>query len=314
LYDALLAVLPDVATDYEVILVDDGSSDRTLREARRLAASDPGWRYVSLSRNFGKESAILAGLQCARGHRVAIMDADLQHPPWLLEQMLPLLESGYDQVVARRSRDGERLARSVLSKLYYWGINKLSDVRLQDGVGDFRLLSRRAVDALLSLREYNRFSKGLFAWIGFDTASVSYRNVVREVGDSKWTLGKLVNYGIDGLISFNNKPLRLSIYLGLLVTLLAFLYVAFVIVNTLVDGVHVPGYATLMVGIVGLGGLNMLFLGVIGEYLGKIYFESKRRPHFLVKEMSVPQDPPVAAHPWERVDQQESSRYAAANL
>jgi glycosyltransferase involved in cell wall biosynthesis len=287
LHHALVAVLPRVAAEYEVILVDDGSTDRTLWEARTLAASNSRFQYVSLSRNFGKESAILAGLQYARGLRVAIMDADLQHPPALLERMLPLLETGYDQVVARRSRDGEWWPRALLSKLYYWGLNKLSDVRIRDGAGDFRVLSRRAVDALLSLPEYNRFSKGLFSWIGFETVSVSYRNVPRGVGRSKWTLGALVNHAIDGMISFNHKPLRLSIYLGSLATFFAFLYLGFVIVNTILDGVDVPGYATLMAGVVGLGGLHLLFLGVIGEYLGKIYFEAKRRPHFLVKDSSV---------------------------
>ncbi|MGI8306728.1 glycosyltransferase family 2 protein [Saccharopolyspora hattusasensis] len=286
LHDALVAALSGRVRDYEVILVDDGSTDRTLREARRLSALNPRFRYVSLSRNFGKEAAMLCGLRHARGRRVALLDADLQHPPLLLRRMLDLLDSGYDQVVARRSRDGEGRFRSTLSKVYYGVCGRLVDVRLQDGVGDFRVLSRRAVDAVLSLPEYHRFSKGLFAWIGFDTAYVSFRNVPRGGGGSRWTFGALVNYGIDGLTSFNSRPLRLSIYLGVLVALLAGAYVLFVVVNTIVDGVHVPGYATLLAGVVGLGGLQLLFLGVLGEYLGKSYFEAKRRPHYLVKESS----------------------------
>jgi glycosyltransferase involved in cell wall biosynthesis len=288
LHEALVAVLPAVAGEYEVVLVDDGSTDRTLREMRGLASADPHVRYVSLSRNFGKEAAILAGLHRARGQRVVLMDADLQHPPWLLPRMLRVLDSGYDQVVARRSRDGEGLVRTALSRLFYWGINKFSDVRLIDGAGDFRALSRRAVDAVLSMRENTRFSKGMFSWIGFDTALVSYRNVVRERGKTKWTTRALLDHGIDGLISFNTAPLRLSVYFGAVVTAVAFVYSAAVVVNVVLGGVHVPGYATLMVGVLGLGGLQMLFLGMIGEYLSRIYTEVKGRPHFLVRESTAP--------------------------
>ena len=288
LYGALIAVLPRLAVDYEVILVDDGSTDATLRQAAKIAAWNARFQYVSLSRNFGKEAAMLAGLRYARGRRVALLDADLQHPPELLPKMLGLLESGgYDQVVAQRTRDGENRVRSGLSRLYYWVLNRLSDVRFTDGAGDFRLLSRRAVDAVLSLGECNRFSKGLFSWIGFEAATVSYRNVVREAGSSKWSFHRLVNYGMDGLLSFSNKPLRASVYLGSVVTILALFYAFFVVVTTIAGGVDVPGYATLMAGVAGLGGLHMLFLGVLGEYLGRIYSESKRRPHFLVKETTM---------------------------
>lgn len=286
LHDALVAVLPGVAADYEVILVDDGSTDRTLSEARKLAVSNSRFRYVSLSRHFGKESALLAGLRHARGRRVAIMDADLQHPPVLLQQMFPLMDRGYDQVVARRSREGEPWLRVLTAKLYYRAVSRLAEVRLEDGVGDFRLLSRRAVQGLLSLSERNRFSKGLFAWIGFETASISYRNVRRDAGRSKWTFAALVNYGMDGLVSFNTRPLRLSIYLGVLGTVLSLGYLAAVVVGKVIHGAAVPGYATLLATVGGLGGLNMLFLGLVGEYLGRIYAESKQRPHFLVKERS----------------------------
>ncbi|MET0134511.1 MAG: glycosyltransferase family 2 protein [Kibdelosporangium sp.] len=293
LHEALADVLPEVAPDFEVLLVDDGSSDRTLAEMRRLAAADPHVRYVALSRNFGKESAMLAGLTQAQGDVVAIMDADLQHPPELLGRMLDLLGAGYDQVVARRDRKGEGRLRSTSAKIYYKMMNRLVDVKLRDGEGDFRLLTRRAVDALLSLGEYNRFSKGLFTWVGFDTAVIDYENVQRQAGSSKWTFGKLLNYGIDGVVSFNNRPLRLAIHLGLLVTILSFGYAGFVVIDVLTSGVDAPGYATLMVGVAGIGGLQLLFLGVMGEYVGRIYYESKRRPHFLVKEMSGPADAPV---------------------
>jgi glycosyltransferase involved in cell wall biosynthesis len=293
LHEVLDRVLPQVAEEFEVILVDDGSKDGTLRELRLLAERDPRFSYLALSRNFGKEAAMLAGLSQANGDVVAIMDADLQHPPELLGQMVSLLSNGYDQVVARRTRTGEPFLRKAISKLYYRLINKVVDVELEDGVGDFRVLTRRAVQALLSLGEYNRFSKGLFAWIGFDTAVVDYENVARHTGNSTWTLRKLFNYGIDGVVSFNSRPLRLAIYLGGLVTFLSFLYAVFIVVQAVRDGIFVPGYVTLMCGILGLGGLQLLFLGVIGEYLGRIYYESKRRPHFLVKESSGAQPAPV---------------------
>ncbi|MFD1045497.1 glycosyltransferase family 2 protein [Kibdelosporangium lantanae] len=292
LHAELSAVLPTVTTDFEVVLVDDGSTDRTLGAMRDLAATDPHMRYVALSRNFGKEAAMLAGLHEAEGDVIVIMDADLQHPPDLIKQMVDLLATGYDQVVARRDRKGEGRLRKVSSKTYYKMMNRLVDVRLRDGEGDFRVMSRRAVDALLSLGEYNRFSKGLFAWIGFDTAVIDYENRQRQSGSSKWTLGKLLNYGIDGVVSFNNRPLRLAVWIGLVVTLLAFAYAGYVIIDTIVSGIDAPGYATLMVGIAGIGGLQLLFLGIVGEYVGRIYYEAKRRPHFLVKETSDPEQRP----------------------
>ncbi len=286
LRDALRTALSAITDDFEVVLVDDGSRDETLRVIRDLARQDRRFRYLALSRNFGKDAAMLAGLAEASGDAVAILDADLQHPPELLGEMLPLLEKGFDQVVARRSRRGEPLLRRWCSRAYYRVVNTMVDVELTDGVGDFRMLSRRAVDALLSLGEYNRFSKGLFAWIGFETATVEHENVPRQHGTSKFTPRKLVNYGFDGLISFNNKPLRLAIYAGSVVMLLSFAYAATVVGNAVLKGVDVPGYTTLMAGVAGLGGLQLLLLGVLGEYLGRIYYETKRRPHFLVKEAS----------------------------
>lgn len=286
LHEVLSRVLPTITARFEVILVDDGSSDQTLNRMREISLADRRFRYASLSRNFGKESAMLAGIRQAGADVVAIVDADLQHPPELLVEMVELLEKGYDQVVARRSRTGEARVRALLSKLYYWSMNRLMDVDLEDGVGDFRVLSRRAVDALLSLDERNRFSKGLFAWIGFDTAVIDYDNVRRASGTSKWGLAKLINYGIDGVVSFNYKPLRVAIYLGAFCTLLAFGYAAWVVGAAVVYGNSMPGYVTIMCGILGFGGLQLLFLGVIGEYIGRMYYESKRRPHFLLKEAS----------------------------
>lgn len=294
LHEALVDVLPSITDDFEVLLVDDGSRDNSLGMMRKIVAEDPRFRFLALSRNFGKEAAMLAGLSQATGDMVAFMDADLQHPPEVLEQMVLLLQSGYDQVVARRTRSGDGRMRTFIARRYYRLMNKLVDVELTDGVGDFRVLSRRAVDAVLALGEYNRFSKGLFSWIGFDTAVVDYDNVPRTHGRSKWTLRGLMNYGIDGVVSFNHKPLRLAIYIGLMVSLLAFAYAGWVIVDAVRTGIDAPGYVTLMCGVIGLGGLQLVFLGVLGEYLGRIYYETKRRPHFLVKESSDGADMPVA--------------------
>lgn len=285
LFIALLDQLGEITPDFEVLLVDDGSRDATLTKLREFRRRDERFRYLALSRNFGKESAMLAGLSQATGDAVAILDADLQHPPQLLAQMLPLLDD-HDQVVARRTRAGDAAARTFASRMYYRAMNRLSDVPLEDGVGDFRVLSRKAVRALLALGEYNRFSKGLFSWIGFDTATVDYENVARHAGDTKWRLRDLVNYGVDGILSFNTKPLRFSIYLGITVSLAAFAYALVVLVGAIVGGISAPGYVTLLCAVVGLGGLEMILLGVIGEYLGRIYAETKGRPHFLLKEAS----------------------------
>jgi len=203
LVDEVLAAVGPTGVDVELILVDDGSRDGTMAVLRALHAQDRRVRHVSLSRNFGKESAMLAGLAYARGDAVVIMDADLQHPPRLIVQMLEQHREGFDQVVARRTRDGDSVGRTLISRVYYRLVNSLVEVEIEDGVGDFRLLSRRAVDALLALDEYNRFSKGLFSWIGFPTAVIDYRNEARQGGGgSRWSMRRLLNYGIDGVMSF----------------------------------------------------------------------------------------------------------------
>ncbi|MFD7339654.1 glycosyltransferase family 2 protein [Streptomyces violascens] len=279
------SVLDTLAIEYEICYVDDGSRDKTLTHLRALSEKYPdATRYVSFSRNFGKEAGMLAGLREATGDAVVIMDADLQHPPELIERMLGLYELGHDQIIARRTREGDKKVRSALSRLYYRAVNKWVDVELTDGVGDFRMLSRPAVDALLSLGEYNRFSKGLFSWIGFDTVTFDYQNAAREAGETKWKFGSLLNYGMDGLISFNNRPLRIAIWLGLTLVGLAAVYAVWIAVAAMTHGVDSPGYVTLVAIIVGMGGVQMVMLGLIGEYIGRIYYETKRRPHFLVKE------------------------------
>jgi glycosyltransferase involved in cell wall biosynthesis len=286
LAEELSAALDDLGRSYEVILVDDGSTDDTLARMRAIHDRRPEFRYLALSRNFGKEGAMLAGLSNASGDAVAIMDADLQHPPQLLGEMFGLIDGGYEQVVACRDRTGDRWFRSVASRGYYRLVNSLIDVRLRDGAGDFRILSRSALNALLSLGESNRFSKGLFSWIGFKTAYLDYRNVARAAGESKWSVGSLFNYALDSVISFNTKPLRLAIHVGILISMVAVVYGVWVLVAAIINGNSVPGYVTLICAVVGLGGLQMIMLGVIGEYLGRIYTETKHRPNYLVRESS----------------------------
>jgi glycosyltransferase involved in cell wall biosynthesis len=276
--------------DMEFVYVDDGSRDRTLAALERLADRDARVRYVSFSRNFGKEAALLAGLRHASGDSVIVMDADLQHPPELIKRMVDLRKEGFDQVIAKRTRTGDRMTRTVTARLYYRLINRLVDVELVDGVGDFRLMSRRVVDAVLDLTEYNRFSKGLFAWVGFPSTTFEYGNAVREAGRSSWSLRSLLNYGIDGLLSFNNRPLRLALYLGMGLLLCAGLYTAWIVGAALVNGVQTPGYVTIITAVTGVAGVQMIMLGVIGEYTGRIYYEVKRRPHFLVKASNVDVD------------------------
>jgi polyisoprenyl-phosphate glycosyltransferase len=291
-HQALSRELEETGKPYEIVYVDDGSSDGTLDALVELAATDESVRYLSFSRNFGKEAAMLAGLRYATGDAVVIMDADLQHPPELIGRMLTEYERGFDQVIARRNRTGDPATRTLFARAYYWMINKWADVELMDGVGDFRLLSRRAVDGLLELNEYNRFSKGLFAWIGFESLLFEYDNVKPPVDrKSRWTFRRLLEYGLDGLLSFNNKPLRMAIYVGLLLTAVAAGYAVWVIVAAIVHGVEMPGYVTLIAAITGLGGLQMVMLGVIGEYIGRIYYETKKRPHYLLKQTNM--DPAV---------------------
>ncbi|MFI1222485.1 MULTISPECIES: glycosyltransferase [unclassified Streptomyces] len=281
---ALVAVLDPLGDSFEICYVDDGSRDRTRPLLSALAAGDPRVHYTAFSRNFGKEAAMLAGLRRSRGAAVVIMDADLQHPPELIPRMLELHRHGYDQVIPRRDRTGEGLLRSTLSRAYYTLVRRCMDVELIDGSGDFRLLSRRAVDSVLSLPESNRFSKGIFSWIGFDTVTFRYRNSERAAGRSKWGSRRLLNYGIDGLLSFNNRPLRLAIYTGFCVFVSALAYALWTVVRVVLHGVDTPGYATLLTAVVALGGIQLVTLGVIGEYVGRIYHEAKHRPPYVVRE------------------------------
>ncbi|MGA4506393.1 glycosyltransferase family 2 protein [Propionibacteriaceae bacterium G1746] len=301
LYAETVEATAGLSQEFELILVNDGSRDNTLDVARQLADHDPRVRVLSFSRNFGKEPAMLAGLRAARGDAVAIMDADLQHPPQLLRDMVGVLDRGEaDQVVARRSRDGDSKVRTFFSRMFYKVVNGMVDVELTDGVGDFRVMSRRAVDALLQLGEQNRFSKGLFSWIGYPTVMLSYKNVLRDAGESSWTFKALVNYGIDGVVSFNQKPLRAVFIIGVAAIVASLLYLVWLLVGWLISGVQTPGYLTTITAVTLFSGVQLISLAIIAEYIGRIYLEVKGRPHYIIAEsINDPADPAVTAldHP-----------------
>lgn len=277
--------------DYQLIFIDDGSRDKTLPILKELCKEDPCSRYISFSRNFGKESAMLAGLEYSTGECIVIMDADMQHPPEMIPELIKYYREGYDQVVTRRTRDGDQKRRTLLAKLYYKIVNSLIDVRLDDGIGDFRLLSRNAASALLSLQEYNRFSKGLFSWIGFQTKVIEMKNTERAAGETKWSLRSLLHYGIEGIISFNNKPLRICFYMGTVLILFSLVYLLFLLINFICHGVDTPGYLTTITAVLLIGGTQLFCIGVLGEYIGRIYYEVKRRPHYIIGETDLDMKP-----------------------
>lgn len=272
--------------DFSFIFVDDGSKDGTLGVLKELAAGDERVRYLSFSRNFGKEAAIFAGLQHATGDYVAMMDADLQDPPQMLEEMYRgITEEGYDCVGTRRvTRKGEPKVRSFFARLFYKLINKISDTEIVDGARDFRLMTRQMVDAILSMSEYNRFSKGIFSWVGFSTKWLEYENVERVAGETKWSFWKLLLYSIDGITAFSTAPLAIASLMGVLFCFLAAILIVVVIVKTLVWGDPVAGYPSMMCFIFLIGGIQLLCLGILGQYLFKTYLETKRRPVYILKE------------------------------
>ncbi|MFD1029988.1 glycosyltransferase family 2 protein [Metaplanococcus flavidus] len=282
IHEELVQELEAVPYRYEILFINDGSRDGTLKEILKLAEQYNYVKYISFTRNFGKEAAILAGLKRVRGDAAILMDSDLQHPPILISKMLQGFEEGYHQVVAKRTRTGDPKVRTFLSGFYYKLINSITDVDLADGEGDFRLISRKAIDSLLLLSENNRFSKGLFSWIGLSKMTICYDNVLREGGSSKWSFASLINYGIDGIISFNTKPLRICFYTGFIVLFLSLAYIAYTFYEISQRGVTAPGYFTTITAILVLGGIQLISLGVLGEYIGRIYNETKRRPNFLV--------------------------------
>ena len=272
--------------DFEYIFVNDGSKDKTLDIMRKLREEDSKVRYVSFSRNFGKESAMLAGLEASKGDYVTLMDADLQDPPALLKQMYnAIINEGYDSVGTRRvTRKGEPPIRSICARMFYKIINKISNIEMVDGARDYRLMKRQVVNAIISLKEYNRYSKGLFSFVGFNTKWIEYENVERVAGETKWSFWKLFKYALEGITAFSTTPLILSSILGIIFCVIAFLAILFIIIKTLVYGDPTPGWPSLACIIVFVSGVQLFCMGVIGQYLSKTYLEVKNRPIYIVKE------------------------------
>ena len=272
--------------DFEIILVDDGSKDRTLQIMRQLANEDSGIRYLSFSRNFGKESAIYAGLKNTTGDYIAMMDADLQDPPELLLEMYEVLESGeHDCAGTRRmDRKGEPPIRSFFAHCFYKLINKMSKADIVDGARDFRLMTRQMTDAILEMGEYNRFSKGIFGWVGFRTKWLEYKNVERVAGNTKWSFCKLFLYSLDGIVAFSTAPLSIASVMGMLFLFVAFIMILVIIFKTLMFGEPVAGYPSTMCVMFFIGGLQLFSIGILGQYLSKTYLETKKRPIYIIKE------------------------------
>ncbi len=271
--------------DVEILYIDDGSKDQTVSEVKKLRELDERVHLVSFSRNFGKEAAMYAGLQKSRGDYVVIMDADLQDPPSLLPQMFDYLQEGYDSVATRRvSRKGEPPVRSFFARMFYRLMKKISRTEIMDGARDYRLMTRQMVDAILSMEEYNRFTKGIFGWVGFRTKWIEFENIERRKGETKWNFWKLFVYSLDGITAFSTVPLMFASLVGVLFCFLAFVFIVFIIVRKILFGDPVSGWPSLVCIISLVSGVQLFCLGIVGQYLAKTYMEVKRRPIYLVKE------------------------------
>lgn len=289
LYDEICKVSEKLdAYRFEIVLINDGSSDRTIEIMRKLAKEDERIHYISFSRNFGKESAMLAGLRESKGDYVAILDADMQDPPGILPQMLEILENEecqYDVVATRRvDRKGEPLIRSFFARCFYKLMNRMSETEIVDGARDFRLMRRKVVDAILSVGEYNRFSKGIFSWVGFPTKWLEYENKERVAGETKWSFWKLFLYSISGIIDFSTKPLAMASLTGTFFCVLAFVMMIFVIIRTVIWGDPVAGWPSLVCIILFTSGIQLFSIGILGQYLSRTYMEAKHRPSYLIRE------------------------------
>jgi len=286
-YEAVREVASELKDyDFTFLFVNDGSKDRTLQVLRELSSKDERVQYLSFSRNFGKEAAMYAGFCNAKGDYVAVMDADMQDPPSLLPEMIDSLEhEEYDSVATRRvTRDGEPPIRSFFARMFYRIINRISEADIVDGARDFRLMKREMVEAIVSMCEYNRFSKGIFGWIGFRTKWLPYKNVERVAGETKWSFWKLFKYSIDGIVNFSQAPLSIASMTGLFLTFVSFVMVLFVFVRRLLFGDPVAGWASTICIVLFIGGVQLLCMGIIGQYLAKTYLEVKKRPHYIVAE------------------------------
>lgn len=271
--------------EVELLYIDDGSKDRTVEEIRKLCGEDKRVHLRSLSRNFGKEAAIYAGLQKSKGDYVVLMDVDLQDPPSLLPEMYGYIEQGYDSVATRRvTRKGEPPVRSFFARMFYRIMNKISKTEIVDGARDYRLMSRQVVDAILAMTEYNRFTKGIFGWVGYETKWLEYENIERRKGETKWSFWKLFAYSLEGITAFSTVPLTIAALIGALFCLLAFVMIIVIIVKTLIFGDPTSGWPSLVCIIMMVSGVQLFCLGIVGQYLSKTYMEVKNRPIYLVKE------------------------------
>ena len=288
-YREAAAVLGQMTYDYEMIFINDGSKDQTLAVIKELAEQDRRVRYLSFSRNFGKEAAMYAGFCHAQGNYTAVMDADLQDPPSLLPQMMEILQSGeYDSVAARRvSRAGEPLVRSWFARRFYKLVNRISDADIVDGARDFRLMKKKMADAVVSMGEYNRFSKGIFGWIGFRTYWLPFENAERIAGETKWSFWKLFTYAVDGIINFSQVPLSLASWFGIVMTVVSFVMLLFVVIRRICFGDPVAGWASMICVMIFIGGIQLFCMGVMGQYIAKTYMETKKRPHYIISESNV---------------------------
>lgn len=271
---------------FEILFVDDGSKDHTLQILKDYSKTDSRIQYISFSRNFGKEAAMFAGLENVSGDYVAVMDADMQDPPSLLPQMYAILQDEeYDSVATRRvDREGEPPIRSFFARMFYKIINRISDADIVDGARDFRLMKRSMVDAILSMKEYNRFSKGIFGWVGFHTKWLPYENIERVAGETKWSFWKLFKYSIQGIVAFSTAPLAIASVIGIISCLISFIMVLYIVGRTLLFGDPVGGWPSLVCIILFLGGIQLFSIGVLGQYLAKTYLETKKRPIYIIRE------------------------------
>ena len=288
-YEEVTKVLKQMPCDYEIVFIDDGSGDGTLSVIEALAKENSSVRYISFSRNFGKEAAMYAGFSNTRGRYVAIMDVDLQDPPELLPEMMQMVRRGEcDSVATRRvSRRGEPVIKSLFARLFYRLINRISDADIADGARDFRLMKREMVDVIVEMGEYNRFSKGIFGWIGFRTSWLPYENQERVAGESKWSFWKLTKYALDGIVNFSQVPLSIASWFGILMTVIAFLFILFIIIRKLIFGDPVDGWPSLVCIITLIGGIQLFCMGIMGQYIAKTYMEVKKRPHYIIGKSNI---------------------------
>ena len=276
--------------DYEMLFVDDGSKDKSIEKVKELRKKDKKVRFISFSRNFGKEAGIYAGLKNSKGDLVVLLDADLQHDPKYIPKMIEYIEEGYDTVTTLRNRKGESKIKSWFSEFFYRIMKDAKNIELKQGSQDYRMMTRQVVDAILEIQEYNRFSKGIFSWVGFKTKYIEVENRTRAAGKSKWNFRSLTKYAIEGITSFTLRPLKISILIGILISAIALISALVIIIQTLVCGKDVPGYASIITAILFMGGIQLVSIGILSEYVGKIYLETKNRPNYLIREQSVDEE------------------------